>query len=204
MRVGGLTADSLTVGNVSNTELGYLDGVTSSIQTQLNAKAPSASPTFTGTVTVPATITSGSAVLTLPTSTSTIASTSDITTALTSYSTTSTIASTYAPLVVTTSTPTFSSNNYTLVIGDAHKVLLASNSSTAGSVTVPLNSSVAFATGTTITVTQTGSGQLTLVATGGVTINSYQSQLKLAGQYASVQLIKTGTDTWLAIGNLVA
>lgn len=35
---------------VSATEVGYLDGVTSAIQTQLNAKAPIASPTFTGTV----------------------------------------------------------------------------------------------------------------------------------------------------------
>lgn len=35
------------------TELGYVDGVTSAIQTQLNTKAPTASPTFTGTVTVP-------------------------------------------------------------------------------------------------------------------------------------------------------
>ncbi len=32
------------------TELNYVDGVTSSIQTQLDAKAPIASPTFTGTV----------------------------------------------------------------------------------------------------------------------------------------------------------
>ena len=34
------------------TELGYVSGVTSSIQTQLNSKAPTASPTFTGTATV--------------------------------------------------------------------------------------------------------------------------------------------------------
>ena len=34
------------------TELNYVDGVTSSIQTQLDAKAPTASPTFTGLVTV--------------------------------------------------------------------------------------------------------------------------------------------------------
>ena len=33
------------------TELGYVDGVTSAIQTQLNTKAPTASPTFTGTLT---------------------------------------------------------------------------------------------------------------------------------------------------------
>ena len=35
------------------TELNYVDGVTSAIQTQLDAKAPLASPTFTGTATVP-------------------------------------------------------------------------------------------------------------------------------------------------------
>jgi hypothetical protein len=42
------------VTNVTDTEIGYLDGVTSGIQTQIDAKAPLASPTFTGTVTVPA------------------------------------------------------------------------------------------------------------------------------------------------------
>ena len=41
------------VANITDTEIGYLDGVSSAIQTQLNAKAPTASPTFTGTVTVP-------------------------------------------------------------------------------------------------------------------------------------------------------
>lgn len=35
---------------LSVTELNYVDGVTSAIQTQLNSKAPIASPTFTGTV----------------------------------------------------------------------------------------------------------------------------------------------------------
>jgi hypothetical protein len=36
-------------------ELNYMDGVTSNVQTQLDLKAPIASPTFTGTVTLPAT-----------------------------------------------------------------------------------------------------------------------------------------------------
>ena len=47
------TITQTRVANVSDTEIGYLDGVTSAIQTQINAKAPIASPTFTGTVTVP-------------------------------------------------------------------------------------------------------------------------------------------------------
>ena len=42
------------VTNVTDTEIGYLDGVTSAIQTQIDTKAPLASPTFTGAVTLPA------------------------------------------------------------------------------------------------------------------------------------------------------
>jgi hypothetical protein len=50
LAVAGLTASSITVGDVSNTEFGYLNGVTSAIQTQIDSKAPTDSPTFTGTV----------------------------------------------------------------------------------------------------------------------------------------------------------
>lgn len=50
-------ATTLQIGGVAITstaaELNYTDGVTSAIQTQLNAKAPLASPTFTGTVNIP-------------------------------------------------------------------------------------------------------------------------------------------------------
>lgn len=45
----------VSASSVTSTEAGYLSGVTSAIQTQINTKAPSASPTFTGTVTTPAT-----------------------------------------------------------------------------------------------------------------------------------------------------
>ena len=41
------------------TELNYVDGVTSAIQTQINTKAPSAAPTFTGTVVLPGTTSIG-------------------------------------------------------------------------------------------------------------------------------------------------
>ena len=44
---------SVTHPSLSMAELGYLDGVTSSIQTQINAKAPLASPALTGTPTAP-------------------------------------------------------------------------------------------------------------------------------------------------------
>jgi hypothetical protein len=50
---------------VTATEIGYLDGVTSAIQTQLIAKAPIASPTFTTGATSPAFITGNSGTLKL-------------------------------------------------------------------------------------------------------------------------------------------
>ena len=60
------TATSVTVSQISDyngtaAELNYTDGVTSPIQTQLNTKAPLASPTFTGTVTATAFSGDGSA-----------------------------------------------------------------------------------------------------------------------------------------------
>lgn len=51
---GTVTLPSTTsIGSVSATEIGYLDGVTSAVQTQLDAKAPLASPALTGTPTAP-------------------------------------------------------------------------------------------------------------------------------------------------------
>lgn len=48
LAVGALEATSITVGSVSNTEFGYLDGVTSAIQTQINGKiSASSSDTLT-------------------------------------------------------------------------------------------------------------------------------------------------------------
>ena len=54
----GVTATTAEINKLdgvtaTTTEINYVDGVTSNIQTQLNAKAPVASPTFTGTATSP-------------------------------------------------------------------------------------------------------------------------------------------------------
>jgi hypothetical protein len=48
---GTVTLPATTsVGSVTASEIGHLSGVTSSVQTQIDAKAPTADPTFTGTV----------------------------------------------------------------------------------------------------------------------------------------------------------
>ena len=47
------SGNNYTFCGATPTQIGYLNGVTSAVQTQINNLAPKASPTFTGTVTVP-------------------------------------------------------------------------------------------------------------------------------------------------------
>lgn len=68
-KMDGVTATTAEINKLdgltaTTTELNYTDGVTSNIQTQLNAKAPIASPTFTGTSTVPSLVLGSGATVT--------------------------------------------------------------------------------------------------------------------------------------------
>jgi hypothetical protein len=92
--------------------------------------------------------------------------------------------------------------SYTLVLADSGDLVEMSNAS-ANNLTVPLNSSVAFPVGAQIHILQTGAGQTTVVATGGVTINASPG-LKLRGQWSAATLIKRATDTWVLVGDLSA
>jgi hypothetical protein len=93
--------------------------------------------------------------------------------------------------------------SYTLVAGDANK-MIEMNVATANNLTVPLDSSVPFATGTIIDVVQVGTGQTTVRATSGVTLYSTNSWLKINARYGAVTLVKVGTDEWYVFGNLNA
>lgn len=92
--------------------------------------------------------------------------------------------------------------NYTLVLGDKDK-MVEMNVGSANTLTVPANSSVAYPVGTKINIVQTGSGQTTLTAGGGVTINGTPG-LKTRAQWSAVTLVKRATDTWVAFGDLTA
>jgi hypothetical protein len=131
---------------VSSTEIGYVDGVTSAIQTQLDARAL------------------------------------------------------LSPL-----TNAQTGTTYTLVLSDAGKYVEMNNAS-ANVLTVPLNSSVAFPTGTEITIIQTGAGATTITPTAGVIVNYYSisgtATRIIKGQWSAATLIKRATDTWVLIGNL--
>jgi len=88
---------------------------------------------------------------------------------------------------------------YTLVLADAGKLVTLDNASPI-SLEVPLNSSVAFTTGTQVNLAQIGAGRVTVAGAAGVTVNSALG-LKTRTQYSVLTCIKTGTDTWLLTGD---
>jgi hypothetical protein len=93
--------------------------------------------------------------------------------------------------------------SYTLVLSDADK-LVEMNVGSANNLTIPLNSSVAFPTGTQILLAQYGAGQTTIVATSGVTVRSNGGKLKLNVQYSGATLIKIAENEWYCFGDIVS
>ena len=91
-------------------------------------------------------------------------------------------------------------DTYTLVLADAHKLVTCSKS-TAFTVTIPPNSSVAFDIGDQVNLMQIGTGQITIAAGSGVTLNAQGTKVKLNGQWATATAIKIATDTWVLVGN---
>lgn len=92
---------------------------------------------------------------------------------------------------------------YTLVAGDAGDLVTLTNSSPI-TLTVPTNASVPFAVGSQITIIQSGSGNVTVVGDTGVVVSSADGDLKLRTQWSAATLIKTGTNTWVLIGDIKA
>jgi hypothetical protein len=92
--------------------------------------------------------------------------------------------------------------SYTLVLADSGRYIRHSNASPS-TVTVPPNSSVAFPVGTQLHVRQAGAGQVTLVQGSGVTlVPPFGGTLALAGQGATVSLVKVATNTWDVLGQV--
>jgi prophage DNA circulation protein len=85
--------------------------------------------------------------------------------------------------------------NYTLVIGDAGKIVQMNKSGTA-TLTVPTNASVAFPTGTIVGVYNRSSDDVTIAGDGGVTVRNDGT----VPQYGEISLRKRATDEWVMVG----
>ena len=93
---------------------------------------------------------------------------------------------------------------YTLVLADKDSLVTASNAS-AITVTIPPNSSVAYAVGDLVNVIQKGAGQVTFAQGAGVTIRSTGATAtapKLRAQYSSATCIYEGSDVWYVVGDI--
>jgi len=90
---------------------------------------------------------------------------------------------------------------YTTVLADRGTLIQLNNASSIA-LTIPPNADVAYPTGTTLTIVQTGLGQVTVTPGSGVTINT-EVGLTVAARYGFVTLVKTETNTWLASGSLI-
>jgi hypothetical protein len=158
-----------------------------------------------GSTTVQASAVAGTTTLTLPAATDTLVG-KDTADTLTNKTLTSptlntpTINDARQNLTLNAQTGT----TYTLVITDNGRLVTLSNAA-AITLTVPLNATVAYATGAIINVQQIGAGQVTIQGASGVTITSTGATAttpKTRAQYSAASIIKTGTDSWTVIGDI--
>src|SRR5271157_83843 len=90
--------------------------------------------------------------------------------------------------------------SYVAALTDNTNVVVM-NVGSACTFTVPPNSSVAFPVGSVLTVIQEGTGQVTLTAGAGVTINN-PSSLTTRTRYSTVSLTQVSANVWVAAGDL--
>ncbi len=94
-------------------------------------------------------------------------------------------------------------DDYTLVLGDGNgRTVVAMNKGSAVALTVPLNASVAFVVGKPITILALGAGAVSIVPTGGVTLNGAGDTLVISDQWKAATLLKLATDDWWVTGAL--
>lgn len=110
--------------------------------------------------------------------------------------------STPPPLPVNAQTSTA----YTLALTDApatnsYQGIVYIDSSSANTLTVPLNSVVAFPVGAQVQVVQLGTGQTTIVADTGVTVNT-PSSLTARAQYSTLVLTQLAANVWVLGGDM--
>jgi hypothetical protein len=189
----GIDATKIANGSVTNAEFQYLNSVTSDIQSQFNDRVLKSEFTdHVDNVSNPHSVTKAQVGL------GNCDNTSDANKPVSTATQTAIDLKTNKLIVANRQT-----SSYTLVLSDADK-LVEMNVGSANNLTVPLNSSVAFATGTQILLSQYGAGQTTIVATSGVTIRSNGGKLKLNAQYSGATLIKIAENDWYLFGDIAS
>lgn len=91
-------------------------------------------------------------------------------------------------------------SEYTLALADAGKIVLLSGS-VGQTLTIPSDSSIGFANGVTVGVFANGNASVSIVPEAGVTVNSLSGSGSLAftSEYATAELVKTGSNNWIVV-----
>lgn len=97
----------------------------------------------------------------------------------------------------------YKTESYTLDSLSLADNIIEVSSSSATTITIPLDSSINYPVGTSMDILQTGSGQVTIAATGGVTLNGTPG-FKLRTQWSSATILKRAANTWIVYGDLSA
>ena len=193
---------------LTTTELNYVDGVTSAIQTQMDLKSPLASPTFTGTVTLPdntvalGTKTTGDYVATITGGTGVASSAST-----TGEGTTHTLS--IGQSVATSAVPTFAgltlNGNITFegATADDYETIIAITDPTSDRVIVFPD-----LTGTVVTTGDTGSITSLMIADGtivnaDINVSAAIDKTKISGTAITAGDTGTVTSTMIADGTIV-
>ena len=95
--------------------------------------------------------------------------------------------------------------SYTLQLTDKNKFIKMNITSTANTVTVPLDATVAFPEGSQIHIIQYGSGKTQIVGASGAVYIYATPGAYLRAQYSSATLLKcAAANTWMLMGDLSA
>lgn len=185
------TSNTLRMGNGSTTlifsddaSINIAQSQVTNLTTDLAAKAPLASPTFTGTVTLPSTTSVGNV------SSTELGYLDGVTSAI------QTQLDAKAPLTQTVDNKTAA---YTTVAGDNGKVIRLT-----GSTAVTFTIANVLSIGQRIDFLQDGTGQITFAAGSGVTLRSVDNKLKMNKQYSGATVICVASGVYHLIGDLAA
>ena len=108
--------------------------------------------------------------------------------------------------IVNITTRAVTTTSDTFVLADAENKLITYSSTSATTITIPPESSVAFPVGSVINVIKIGaSGTTTITQGAGVTISSAGATATapaLNGAFAAASCIKVATNTWYVVGKI--
>jgi hypothetical protein len=93
--------------------------------------------------------------------------------------------------------------SYEPALDDAGKTITFDSTSNT-TITIPPNSSKAFPLGTRFDVIRMNTGAVTFVQGSGVNILSKNSNKNIASRWSGATIVKTDTNTWVLIGDLIA